>query len=103
MHGGQTSAVQGEREESVNDLRLRAINAERLTLFLSSHQRADRCFAVIALARIARRNREPKTFRLEFFVINNSRASKASTGNRPRDAVRIFTRLVVKTALKHVL
>ena len=75
MHGGQTSAVQGEREESVNDLRLRAINAERLTLFLSSRQRADRCFAVIALARIARRNREPKTFRLEFFVINNSRAS----------------------------
>ena len=75
MHGEQTSAVQGEREESVNDLRLRAISAERLTLFLSSRQRADRCFAVIALARIARRNLEPKTFRLEFFVINNSRAS----------------------------
>ena len=56
MHDGQTSAVQGEREESVNDLRLRAINAERLTLFLSSRQRADRYFAVIALARIARRN-----------------------------------------------
>jgi hypothetical protein len=56
MRGEQTSAVQGEREESVNDLRLLAINAERLTLFLSSRQRADRCFAVIALARIARRN-----------------------------------------------
>ncbi len=78
MRGEQTSAVQGELEESVNDLRLRAINAERLTLFLSSRQRADRCFAVIALARIARRNREPKTFRAEYFVIDNSRAIKAS-------------------------
>jgi hypothetical protein len=68
MHGEQTSAAQGEQEESVNDLRLPAINAERPTLFLSSRQRADRCFAVIALARIARRNSEPKTFRAEFFV-----------------------------------
>ena len=78
MRGGQTSAVQGEQGESVNDLRLPAINVERLTLFLSSLQRADRCFAVIALVRIARRNREPKTFRAEFFVTNNSHATKAS-------------------------
>jgi hypothetical protein len=66
MQGAQTSAGQGEREESVNDLRLLAISAERLTLSLSSRQRADRSYAASVLARIVRRNREPKTFRAEF-------------------------------------
>ena len=70
MQGAQTSAGQGEREESVNDLRLLAISAERLTLSPSSRQRADRSYAVSVLARIVRRNREPKTFRAEFLGVN---------------------------------
>jgi hypothetical protein len=62
MQGAQTSAAPGEQVASVNDSRLHAINAERLTLFLLSRRQADQCYAVIALALIARRNKEHKAF-----------------------------------------
>jgi len=45
-------------------------SAERLTLSPSSRQRADRSYAASVLARIVRRNREPKTFRAEFLGVN---------------------------------
>lgn len=60
MRAGQTLVAQEEREANVSDLKLPAINAERLTLYRSSRQRAGQCYAVIALARIAPRKREPK-------------------------------------------
>jgi len=62
MRGGQTLVAQEEREANVSDLKLPAISAERLTLYHSSRRRADQCYAVIALALIARRNKEHKTF-----------------------------------------
>ena len=61
MRAGQTLGAQEEREANVSDLKLPAISAERLTLYHSSRRRADQCYAVIALARIAPRKREPKS------------------------------------------
>ena len=56
MRGVQTSAAQEDQVANDNDLKLRAINAARLTRFRSSPLLVDRCCAVIALAPAVPRN-----------------------------------------------
>ena len=61
MRGERTSVVQGAQEANVNDLKLPAINVERLTQSRLSRPRVDQSYAVIASVPVEQRSKEPET------------------------------------------
>jgi hypothetical protein len=60
MRGARTSAVQGDQEANVSDLKLLVINVERLIQSRSSHRLVDQFCAAIVLVLVGRRSREPE-------------------------------------------
>ena len=97
MRGVLTSAVQGDQEANVNDLKLPVINVERLILYRSSHRLVDQFYAVIVLVLVGRRSREPEA---QFPLKQRPRYSAAAKSKQDKtlSAVRP-TRLMVKMSL----
>lgn len=60
MRAARTLVDREGQEANVNDLKLLAISAEKLTLFLSSLPRAGQYYAAIASVRVVQRSSEPE-------------------------------------------
>jgi hypothetical protein len=61
MRAARTSVVQGDQGANVNDLKLPAINVEKLIRSRSSPRLVDQFCVVIALVPVGRRSKEPET------------------------------------------
>jgi hypothetical protein len=85
MRDALTSADQGGQEANVKDLKLPAINVERLIQSHSSHRLVDRFCAVIVLVLVGRRSREREA---QFPLKAAARCSPAENQNKTKLSAR---------------